>query len=111
MDRDNRAIRGEDFDRIHANAQKVMEQATSVILGKDESVRLLVTAFLSAGHVLIEDVPGVGKTTLASTLAKAVGIKYKRAQFTPDVMPSDITGFTTYNKNTGARTDAEIEFF
>jgi len=63
-------------------------------------IRMTIVALLCQGHILIEDIPGVGKTTLASALSKIIGLKYKRAQFTPDVMPSDITGFSIYNKVT-----------
>jgi len=84
----------------HANVLKIMEQAQNIILGKKDVIEMTIISLLSQGHVLIEDVPGVGKTTLASALSKIIGLKYKRAQFTPDVMPSDITGFSIYNKNT-----------
>ena len=69
-----------------------------MIIGKRREVRLTVTALLAGGHVLIEDVPGVGKTTLAATLARAAGLDFRRAQFTPDVTASDITGFNIYNR-------------
>lgn len=75
-------------------------EVEKVIVGKHREVTLLLTALFAGGHVLIEDVPGVGKTTLASTLAKAAGLKFHRAQFTPDVMASDITGFNIYNRQT-----------
>lgn len=76
----------------------IVNEIGRVILGKREQVKMIVVALLSGGHVLIEDVPGVGKTTLAMALAHATGLTYKRAQFTPDVMASDITGFTMFNK-------------
>ncbi len=69
-----------------------------VIKGKNTAIFLIINVLLSRGHLLIEDVPGVGKTTLAMALGKATGLSFKRAQFTPDVMASDITGFTMYNK-------------
>lgn len=81
---------------------KIVNEISKVIKGKDESVMLVLTALLAGGHVLIEDVPGVGKTTLAMALGKASGLMFRRAQFTPDVMASDITGFTMYNKEEGA---------
>lgn len=86
------------FKQAHENALKIVAQTEQVILGKKSTITSLIIALISEGHVLIEDVPGVGKTTLASALAKTTGLNYKRAQFTPDVMPSDITGFTIYNK-------------
>ena len=76
-----------------------------VIVGKDEVIELLLVAMMCKGHVLIEDVPGTGKTTLASALAKSLDCSFNRIQFTPDVVPSDITGFTMVNMKTG-----EMEF-
>lgn len=81
-------------------ANRLVEEIEKVVIGKHNEVVLLVTALLSGTHVLIEDVPGVGKTTLASAIAKAAGLQFKRAQFTPDVMASDITGFNMYNRKT-----------
>lgn len=78
--------------------QKLSGEISKVIKGKDEAVQLILTALLAQGHVLIEDVPGVGKTTLAMALGKATGLSFRRAQFTPDVMASDITGFTMFNR-------------
>ncbi len=76
-------------------------EISKVIKGKDEALLIVLTALLARGHVLIEDVPGVGKTTLAMALGKASGLEFRRAQFTPDVMASDITGFSVYNKAEG----------
>lgn len=78
--------------------QKLSGEISKVIKGKGEAVQLILTALLAQGHVLIEDVPGVGKTTLAMALGKATGVSFRRAQFTPDVMASDITGFTMFNR-------------
>ncbi len=78
----------------------IINEIEKVIVGKRSVVEMLVVALLSGGHVLIEDVPGVGKTTLAMALGKATGLLTKRAQFTPDVMASDITGFSMFNKQT-----------
>ena len=78
--------------------QKLSGEISKVIKGKGEAVQLILTALLAQGHVLIEDVPGVGKTTLAMALGKATGRSFRRAQFTPDVMASDITGFTMFNR-------------
>jgi MoxR-like ATPase len=76
-----------------------VREVEKVVIGKHNEIILLVSAMLSGGHVLIEDVPGVGKTTLAATLAKCAGLKFRRAQFTPDVLASDITGFNIYNRS------------
>ncbi len=77
---------------------ELSNQIQKVIVGKETAVKMLITALISGGHVLIEDVPGTGKTTLAMALSKATSLSCKRVQFTPDVMSSDITGFTMYNK-------------
>ena len=76
----------------------LFEQIEKVIIGKRDVIKMLIAALLSGGHVLIEDVPGTGKTTLAMALARATSLSCSRVQFTPDVMASDITGFTMYNK-------------
>lgn len=83
----------------------VIANIETVIKGKHDRVELVVLCMLAEGHVLIEDIPGVGKTSLVSTLAKTVNCGYKRIQFTPDVMPSDVTGFSIYNQKSG-----EFEF-
>ena len=77
---------------------ELVNQIQKVIIGKETAVKMLITSLISGGHVLIEDVPGTGKTTLAMALSKATALSCKRVQFTPDVMASDITGFTMYNK-------------
>ncbi|MBQ7836552.1 MAG: MoxR family ATPase [Clostridia bacterium] len=79
---------------------KLIAEVEKVVVGKKTEISMLVTAMLAGGHVLIEDVPGTGKTTLASALSKACGLDFNRAQFTPDVMASDITGFNIYNRST-----------
>ena len=76
----------------------LVREVEKVVKGKHNEVVMLVASMLAGGHVLIEDVPGVGKTTLASAIAKCAGLKFKRAQFTPDVLASDITGFNIYNR-------------
>ncbi len=80
---------------------KIMDNISRVIVGKQESVKLILVALLADGHVLLEDVPGVGKTLLARSLAASIGGSYKRIQFTPDLLPSDITGFNIYLQNEG----------
>lgn len=76
----------------------VQQQVGKVISGKGEIVRQIFTAILAGGHILLEDVPGVGKTTLALAFSKVLNLSYRRMQFTPDVLPSDVTGFSMYNK-------------
>ncbi len=90
----------DEMNRAYDIAASLVEEIEKVIIGKHHEVVMLITSMLAGGHVLIEDVPGVGKTTLAATLAKAAGLSFKRAQFTPDVMASDITGFNIYNRRT-----------
>lgn len=79
-------------------ARRVAEQVNGVILGKEKEVREVMLAFLANGHILLEDIPGVGKTTLALAFSKAMKLDYRRVQFTPDVMPSDLTGFSVYRR-------------
>lgn len=86
-------------------AAKIKENVSKVILGKDEIIDLLLTALISGGHVLLEDVPGVGKTTLAKALAKSINCDFKRIQFTPDLLPTDLTGINYFNQKAG-----EFEF-
>jgi MoxR-like ATPase len=78
----------------------IMDNISRVIVGKERSIELLMTALLADGHVLLEDVPGLGKTLIAKTLAKSIGGSFKRVQFTPDLLPSDITGYNIYNQRT-----------
>ena len=81
--------------------QQITDEIQKVIVGKQAALTKLLIAVFAGGHVLLDDVPGVGKTTLAMAAAKAMGLVYKRIQFTPDVLPSDITGFSVYSKETG----------
>ena len=82
-------------------AAAILAQVRRAVVGKDEVLARVLLAILAGGHILLEDIPGVGKTTMALAFSKALGLDYNRVQFTPDVMPSDITGFTLYNKEAG----------
>lgn len=82
--------------------EEIQKQINSVIIGKETVVAKVLMAILAKGHVLLDDVPGVGKTTLAISFAKTLGLETKRVQFTSDTMPSDIIGFSVYNKASGA---------
>ena len=82
----------------------IRENILRVIVGKSESVELMITALLADGHILIEDLPGLGKTLMAKSLARSIGGTFKRVQFTPDLLPSDITGFNVFNRQTNAFT-------
>lgn len=80
---------------------EIKKEIGKAITGKDQVVEKVLVAILAGGHILLEDIPGVGKTTLALACTKSMGLDFKRVQFTPDVVPSDITGFTIYDKNKG----------
>ena len=82
---------------MNTELEQVVTEVGKVIKGKDRVIRKVLAAVLAGGHVLLEDIPGVGKTTLAMALGRAMELEYKRMQFTPDVLPSDIVGFTMYN--------------
>ena len=81
--------------------EDIRQSVKKVIVGKDDVVDLLLISLLCSGHVLIEDIPGLGKTTMVSALASSLGCSFRRIQFTPDVLPSDITGFTMFNMKSG----------
>ena len=85
--------------------ESIVKNVEKVIIGKRETIELLLIAFFCDGHVIIEDIPGVGKTSLASAVSRSVQCSFRRIQFTPDVLPSDITGFYIYNQKSG-----EFEF-
>lgn len=87
---------------IQPAARRILDNIQRVIVGKDEVIQLLLVAVLCEGHVLIEDVPGTGKTTLARALAASLGCSFRRIQFTPDLLPSDITGLSWFNQKTQA---------
>ena len=82
---------------MNSELEQVIAQVGKVVKGKDDVIRKVLAAVLAGGHVLLEDIPGVGKTTLAMALGRAMKLEYRRMQFTPDVLPSDIVGFTMYN--------------
>ncbi|MFH1381387.1 MAG: MoxR family ATPase [Chloroflexota bacterium] len=86
---------------VKTKAQAIIDNVEQVIIGKRDVVELAVIALMSRGHLLIEDAPGVGKTMLARSLAKSLDCTFKRIQFTPDMLPSDITGVSVYNQKTG----------
>ncbi|MDE6617735.1 MAG: MoxR family ATPase [Clostridiales bacterium] len=86
---------------IIEKSEEIIEAIGNVIIGKNNVIRKVLMAVYAKGNVLLEDTPGVGKTTLALAFAKTLGLDFKRVQFTPDTMPSDITGFTVYNSETG----------
>lgn len=81
--------------------KKILNEIRKVISGKDREIIITMLALLANGNILIEDIPGVGKTTLVLAFSKALGLKYGRIQFTPDTLPSDITGFSSFNKESG----------
>ncbi len=89
------------MEKIQLLIKDIQDNVERVIVGKKEAVQLILVAVLGRGHILIEDVPGVGKTMMVSTLAKSLSLSFKRIQFTPDVLPSDITGFSMYNFKSG----------
>ncbi len=80
---------------------EILREVKKAVVGKDEVILKVLLAGMARGHVLLEDLPGVGKTTLAVAFSQAMGLPYKRVQFTPDVMPADLTGFTLFRKETG----------
>lgn len=88
----------------NSKALNILENVKRVIIGKDDVIEKVLIAVLAKGHLLIEDIPGVGKTTLVKALAKSMDLSYKRVQFTPDLMPSDIIGINIYDKATGTFT-------
>lgn len=94
-----------DLKQFAATAEAAVREIETVIVGKRDTVRLVLVAILSNGHVLLEDIPGVGKTMLARTVARVLGCSFKRIQFTPDLLPADITGTAVYNQKT-----SEFEF-
>ncbi len=89
-----------EIQEVHAVAKALIENVSKVIIGKEDVISLALAAVFSDGHVLLEDVPGVGKTYLAKSLARSLGCTFTRIQFTPDLLPSDVTGVSVYNQKT-----------
>jgi MoxR-like ATPase len=94
-----------ELSELAARAEAAIQEVETVIIGKRDIVRLVLVSFLCNGHVLIEDIPGVGKTMLARSVARVLGCTFRRIQFTPDLLPADITGTAIYNQKSG-----EFEF-
>ena len=90
-----------EIKEIKLLGEKIKENVNKVIIGKSEVIDIMLTAMIAGGHVLLEDVPGTGKTVMAKTLAKSIGATFKRVQFTPDLLPSDLTGINYYNQKLG----------
>ena len=89
------------YSDISALAKKLKENVGKVIVGKDTQIEQILTSMLAGGHILLEDVPGTGKTTMAKSLSKSLSCDFSRVQFTPDLLPADITGMRIYNQHTG----------
>jgi MoxR-like ATPase len=89
------------MNALHSQVEAVLAQLNQVILGKDAQIRLCVACLLARGHLLIEDIPGVGKTTLAHALAKTLGLSFQRIQFTSDLLPADVLGVSIFDRETG----------
>ena len=95
----------QDFSIFQTTFERIAQNIERTVQGKGPVIRLALTAFVAEGHVLVEDIPGVGKTMLAKSLARSVGCSWSRIQFTPDLLPSDVTGVSVWNRKTG-----EFEF-
>ena len=92
---------GQHSNQGFITGRNVLKMVANAIVGKEDVIARVFLAILARGHILLEDIPGVGKTTLAIAFSKALSLKYNRVQFTPDVLPSDVTGFSVFNKDTG----------
>lgn len=90
----------ENIELYNQKVEAICDEINKVIFGKNEVIRTVLMGIIAGGHILIDDIPGVGKTTMAAAFARAMGLEQKRMQFTPDVLPSDVTGFSLYNKTT-----------
>ena len=87
----------QNFEKV----DNIRKNISSVIVGKDEVIKLILTSVLAGGHILLEDVPGTGKTVIAKSLAGSIAGEFSRVQFTPDLLPSDVTGINFYNQKAG----------
>ncbi len=87
---------------MNETTQRIIASANQVILGKERQIRLALACILARGHLLIEDLPGMGKTTLAHVLAQVLGLEFSRIQFTSDLLPADILGVSVYDRNNAA---------
>ena len=83
------------------NAQKILMQVRRVVVGKNRVLTWVLAAILAKGHILMEDIPGVGKTTMALAFSRTLGLQHSRVQFTPDVLPSDVTGYSILDQDSG----------
>lgn len=89
------------IERFTKFKEEIIKNVSKVIIGKDKEIELIIVAFLSGGHVLLEDIPGTGKTMMVKAFSKTLNLPFKRIQFTPDLLPSDITGINFYNQKSG----------
>ena len=87
---------------VAQRAQSILRELARIVVGKDEMLKLALACMIARGHLLIEDIPGVGKSTLAQSLAAALGLKYARIQFTSDLLPADVLGVSIYDERTSA---------
>ena len=94
-------ITAEEATRFAANSEAIIDNVASFIQGKRDVISLAVTCLLAEGHLLLEDVPGVGKTSLARSMAATLGMSWHRIQFTPDLLPSDVTGVSIFHQGSG----------
>ena len=84
--------------QVVGQAQRIISNIRRVVVGKDQVLLWVLAAILAKGHILLEDIPGVGKTTMALAFSRTLGLSYNRVQFTPDVLPSDVTGYSVLNQ-------------